>query len=155
VVSRVSLWTRLVARLRFASLDEALADGIEPESRPSLALRAERLIAPRMRRKLARSLRRYVDQARHRRALSWAPWPPAAPPPPGPGPHVARAADELLALAALLEGSEPVDVHGVALVCVLLTDGGSPLLHNRGADRLVAVARTAADALAPRIQVAG
>ena len=154
VISRVSIWTRLAARLRFASLDEALADGAEPESRPALALRAQRLISPRMRRQLASSLRWYADQARRRRAQSRATFPAAAPPPHASGLHVAGAADELLKLADLLEGSEPVDARGVALACVLLTDGGSPLHRNLGAKRLAAMARAAGNELAPRTPAA-
>jgi hypothetical protein len=153
VVTPVSLWTRAVAYLRFASLDEALANGVPPESGPALALRAERLIAPRMRRRLAHTLRFYVNEARRRRAPSRAPWPAAPPPLPASGPHVAGAADELLALADLLEGPGPAEVRGVALVSVLLTDGGSPL-HRQDARRLVAAARAAADALAPRTAAA-
>jgi hypothetical protein len=150
VVSPVSLWTRVVARLRFATLDEALAAGVEPESGPALALRAERLIAPPERRRLARSLRFNVHEARERRSRLRAPSPAAAPPLPASGPHVASAADELLELAHVLDGADPVDVRGVALVSVLLTDGGSPLHYNRGAKRLVAAARAAGDALALR-----
>jgi len=150
VVAKVSRWTRLVARVRFATLDEALAAGVEPESGPALALRAERLIAPPMRHRLGRCLRFYANEARRRRSPWRAPWPAAPPPLPGSGPHVAGAADELLELADMLEGSEPVEVRGVALVSVLLTDGGGPLHYNRGAKRLVAAARAAGDALAPR-----
>jgi hypothetical protein len=152
VVARVSFWTRVVARLRFATLDQALASGVQPESEPALALRSERLIAPPMRLRLARSLRFHVDAARHRRAPLRAPWPAAPPPLPARGPHVAGAAEELLLLADLLEGFEPVDARGVALVSVLLTDGNSPLHHNRGTTRLIAAARAAADALAPRTE---
>jgi hypothetical protein len=148
VVSRASLAARLSARLRFATLDESLAAGEEPESRPALTLRAGRLIAPRMRRRLARSLRRCVDMARRPRAQR-APWPAAQPPLPAAGPHVVHAAEELLALADRLEGHEPVDVRGVALTCVLLTDGAGPLHRNRGAAALAAAARAAAEALAP------
>jgi hypothetical protein len=63
---------------------------------------------------------------------------------------VARAAGELLALADRLERPDPVDVRGVAQVSVLLTDGAGPLHCNRGAGRLIAAARAAGEALAPR-----
>jgi hypothetical protein len=78
-----------------------------------------------------------------------APWPAAPPPLPRGGPHVAGAADELLELADLLEDLTPVEVRGVAMVSVLLTDADSPLHHHRGSARLVAAARVAAAALAP------
>ena len=135
---RVSVRDRAAARVRFASLDLALSAGDDPDSRPSLALRARRLIAPRMRLRLARSLRRWV-------AMSLRPRVPGRP---AAGRHVAPARDELLALADRLESPEPVSVRGVALVCVLLTDGGGPLHRNRGAQRLIAAARTAGAALA-------
>jgi hypothetical protein len=146
------MWTRVVARLRGAALDHALADGVQPESRPALALRAGRLIAPTMRRRLARALRFHVGEARRSPAPLRAPWP-AAPPPLRPGgPHVAGAAGELLELADLLDGLEPVEVRGVALVSVLLADPDSPLHRNRGSRRLVVAVRAAADALAPRTE---
>jgi hypothetical protein len=96
VVSRASLAARVSARLRFATLDEALAAGADPESRPALTLRAGRLIAPRMRRRLARALRRFVELARRPRERR-APWPAAPPPLPAGGPHVLHAAGEALA----------------------------------------------------------
>jgi hypothetical protein len=148
VVSRVSPAARLSARLRFATHDEALAAGAHPESRPALTLRASRLIAPRMRHRLARSLRKFVELAQRPRAQR-APWPAAAPPLPASGPYVAHAAGELLALADLLEGPDPVDARGVAQVCVLLTDGGGPLHRDCGAAALIAAARAAGEALAP------
>jgi hypothetical protein len=140
VLSRVSPWERVTARLRFATLDEALASGAEPEHRPALALRARRLMSARMRHRLAHSLRMSVALAQR----------PLSVPRTSGGPHIAAAADELLALADHLEGPWPVDVRGVALVCVLLTDGAGPLHRNHGASRLVAAARAAAEALAPR-----
>jgi hypothetical protein len=150
VVSPVSLWTRVAARLRFAALDQALAKGVPPESRPALALRSERLVARPMRRRLARALRYHVEATRRPRASWRAPGPAAPPPLRGGGPHVAGAAGGLLELADLLEGLTPVEVRGVALVSVLLTDADSPLHHDRGSARLVAAAAAAAAALAPR-----
>jgi hypothetical protein len=148
VVSRASLAARVSARLRFATLDEALAAGADPESRPALTLRAGRLIAPRMRRGLAHSLRRFVAMARTPPSQR-APWPVAQPLLPVGGPHVVDAAEALLELADRLERPGPVDARGVALACVLLTDGGGPLHRNQGADALAAAARAAGEALAP------
>ena len=148
VVSRASLAARASARLRFATLDEALAAGADPESRPALTLRAGRLIAPRMRRRLARSLRRFVALARKPPARR-APWPAAQPPLPAGGPHVVHAAEELLELADRLERPGPVDPRGVAAACVLLTDGRGPLHRDQGAEALAAAARAAGEALAP------
>lgn len=105
-----------------------------------------------MRSRLARSLRSYVDMAR--RPPTRVLWPAAAPPLPAGEPHVAGAADDLLALADLLEEPGPADVRGLALVRVLLTDGRSPLHYYRGAGALAAAARAAGEALDPRTPAA-
>lgn len=138
VVYRVSLRDRLAFRLRFASLDAALAAGEAPESRAALALRAARLIAPRMRRRLARSLRAFVEMSTRPSIPRRAPI----------GPHVRHAARDLLELADRLETPGPVSARGVALVCVLLSNGNGPL-HGGGRDRLIHAARTAGSALVP------
>jgi hypothetical protein len=108
-------------------LDRRLAAGEEPSSSVGLTLRARRLIAPRERRVLARSLRTFVARS--------------------PSRHVEGARGELLDLADRLDRFGPVDVQGVAKVRVLLTDGGGPLYYNHGAPRLVAAAREAGAAL--------
>src|SRR6476659_6321929 len=139
VLQRVTLGARVSARLRVAVLDRALAGGAVPESDVALTLHARRLISPTMRRPLARALRGIVDVSR-RPSLSQGRWP---------GARVARAGSDLLALAERLERPAAVDARGVALVRVLLSDGGGPLHANRDAHRLVQAAREAAAALEP------
>ena len=65
------------------------------------------------------------------------------------GPHVFLARRHVCALADRLEKPDAVDVRGVALVRLLLTDGGGPLHHNRGANALIVAAREALAALEP------
>jgi hypothetical protein len=125
---RPSLGDRLAARLRGPSLDRALARGARPESDVALILRARRLLGQRARRRLAAALRRRVAERR--------------------GLQVSLASESLLALAERLERGA-VDVHGIAQVRVLLTDGAGPLHFDRGADTLVAAARQAELALEP------
>ena len=122
-----------------ASLDRALASGAVAESDIALTLHARRLISPTMRRQLAHTLRGIVEISRR----------PPLPPARWPSAQVAQAGSELLALAERLERPEAVDARGVALVRVLLGDGGGPLHVNRDAHGLVQAARAAAAALEP------
>jgi hypothetical protein len=138
---RVRLGHRASARLRGPALDHALARGVSPDSGVALTLRAGRLIRPHTRRRLARSLRGIAETAEQRvhsgsHQRLW-------------GPQVAPARQELLALAESLESTSAVDARGIALVRVMLTDGGGPLHTNRGAQRLIAAAREASAALSP------
>jgi hypothetical protein len=128
VLRRPTLGDRVRARTRGPVLDRALACGARPETDVALVLRARRLLAPRGRRRLADALRHRVKERC--------------------GPQVSLASEDLLALAARLQDGA-VDIQGVALVRVLLTDGAGPLHFDRGADRLVAAARQAAVALEP------
>src|SRR5262249_21361145 len=132
---RVRLGDRAFARFRGPALDHALARGVSPDSGVGLTLRARRLIRPRMRRRLARSLRGIAETSEQRvhRGSAMRLW----------GPQVAPAKGELLALADSLESRSAVDARGIALVRVMLTDGGGPLHTNRGANRLIAAAREA------------
>jgi hypothetical protein len=139
ILRPVTVGDRLGARLRVGALDRALASGAPPESDVALTLHARRLIAPRTRRRLARTLQSMVATTRR------PPRPPLRPP----GAQVAVAGEDLLALADRLEDPGPVEARGVALVRMLLSDGGGPL-HSRGAaGRLAAAAHEAAAALEP------
>jgi hypothetical protein len=140
---RVGMSDRVAARIRARELDATLADGADPASRVTLALRARRLIAPRARRRLARSLRNAVSAARAPRTR------PATIA--GYGPHVVAASEELLALAERLERQTAVDARGVALTQLMLTEGGGPLYSDRGAERLIEAARRASSALVPQV----
>ena len=139
VLREVTWRERLSAAVHGAALDHVLANGTPPEAGVALTLHARRLIALRTRRRIAKTLRGIVDAARR----------PIAPPSRPPGPHVWRAADELLVLATALERSEPVDIRGVALARELLRDGRGPMYADRGGRSLAKAAAAATAALDP------
>jgi hypothetical protein len=141
VLHRVRAWDRIRARLQAPALDRALVRGADPESGVALTLHARRLIAPDTRRQLAHSLRTAasLSETPIRRGVPVRAY----------GPHVFLARRHVCALADRLEQPDAVDLRGVALVRLLLTDGGGPLHHNRGADTLIAAAREALAALEP------
>lgn len=100
-------------------LDEALAEGADPERDPLIACRAARLVEPATRRELAEGLRDTVEAAVLTRPRGAA-VPVAA--------EAVRAnSGLLLALAARLDSEMPVGACGVARAQILLTDGASPL----------------------------
>jgi hypothetical protein len=118
---------RLALRIRVhvhrGGLDRQLADGLAPEAFLDRALRASQLADPATRRRMARSLRRLVREAKlpaaarlcsavpvHRRAVL--PW-----------------SEALLGLAERLENPAPVNPCGVARTVVLLSDGAGPLYN--------------------------
>ncbi|MDA0164466.1 hypothetical protein OM076_29620 [Solirubrobacter ginsenosidimutans] len=108
---------RLRVALRRMRLDRELAAGANPGNSELLALRAAQLVEPRIRRQLARGLRRAVASGSQRR---------------GAGVPVCRAAvleagPALLALADDLVEIRDPEPRGVALALQLLTDGGGPL----------------------------
>lgn len=139
VLRRVTLADRALARLRAAALDREIAAGVPAERDVALALHARRLIAPRTRRQLARSLRRVI-------AL---PQRPSARGLPVQCPHISECRTDLLALAVRLERTRAVEARGVALARLLLTDGAGPLHFDQGAERLRSAAHAAAAALVP------
>jgi hypothetical protein len=139
VLREVTLGERIAARLHGAALDEALAAGVRPEAEVALTLHARRLIAPRTRRRVARTLRGMVEASRGRSPA------PARPV----GRQVAHAAPDLLTLAARLERPQAVDARGVALARELLRDGLGPLYADRAGPRLAEAAREASAALDP------
>jgi hypothetical protein len=140
VVHRVRAADRLAARWHALDLDRRLAAGVPPEAAAALTLRAGILLRPRERKRMAGGLRKLIGFARR---------PPAVPA----GVVVARAevaeaARRLEALAARLEGAEPVDVRGVALARLLITDGAGPLYVPGRPGALSAAVEEALDALA-------
>jgi hypothetical protein len=137
VLREVTRREQLSAWLHGGALDRALIDGERPEAGVALTLHARRLIAPRTRRRIARTLRGMVQTTRR----------PPAPPARPPGLQVLRAAPELLALADRLESTGAVEARGVALARELLRDGRGPLYADRGG--LAAAAAAAASALDP------
>jgi hypothetical protein len=114
---------RIAARLRGLDLDRQLAAGNPPESSAALTLRAQKLLRPAERKRMARGLRGLVRQAQR---------PPSVPA----GVPLARgevldAAAQINRLADRLDGAGPVDVRGLARARLLITDGTGPLYSGR------------------------
>jgi hypothetical protein len=117
---------RLRVRLRRHGLDHQLAAGLEPASSAELRLRARQLEEPAVRRRLARSLRGAVADARghpagclrsaavvdRRAVIEWG--------------------EGLLGLADALEQPKMLNPCGLARTVELITDGAGPL-YNPGA----------------------
>lgn len=118
---------RLRLRLRVLMshfrLDHELADGRPASASDDRALRAAQLVDPATRRKVARSLRRTVADARGRRLRGFSS---SVPTQYG---AVNRCRDAMLGLAERLERPEPMSANAVAQVLVLLTDGNEPLYN--------------------------
>lgn len=129
---------RLRVAAHHAALDSELARGSDPAGRPELAMRAAQLQRPRHRRVLARTLRRVVDEAIGPR-----------PPIRATAVVIARAqvlaaADDVLALADRLDGTQPAHVTGLAIAQRLITDAlESPLYVPSQPDTLSRLARQA------------
>jgi hypothetical protein len=114
---------RLRALGQRSRLDEALAEGADPTQDPALALRASQLTAPATRRAIAKTIQNLVDAAEEPPDA----WPIGGPRPPLQHDDVLAARDELLAVAQLLSGPEPVSPQTVALAARLVWDCASPV----------------------------
>jgi hypothetical protein len=117
--ARVRVVHRLMARYRAALLDSQLANGVEPESDISLALRAELIVRPSETHRLARALKWVVMTCES------SPRVPVRAPIQRQAVRLARG--ELLTLADRLLQAGPLGVQGVARARVLLRDGTGPL----------------------------
>ncbi len=134
---------RVAAQVGTTRLDHALADGAEPESDPVLALRAGRLASAHTRLVYARSVRRILRAAdvpgsliaAHSSAVRLD--------------RVTRAHCELELLVDRLTAPAPVSARGVALVSLILGDGGGPLYCPGSRDDLGAMVMEAVNALDP------
>ena len=146
-------WHQLLARIRSARLDRALAEGASPEASASLAARAAQLTSTGFRRDLAAGLRRILVAAEPHE-------PPALPSaarallsPARPSrltlrtARISRSAPLLAEVASRLLEPGPVPVRGVALVAELLADGTGPLYYEAAREDLDALAERAANAL--------
>jgi hypothetical protein len=100
-------------------LDEALANGADPNRDALLACRAEHLVSERTRRGLAEGLRDAIEQS-----IGPSTWTSAAPLATA---SVGANSSRLIALAARLDSESAIDPQGAAKVQLLLTDGCSPL----------------------------
>jgi len=118
--SRHGWLMRVRARLRRASLDDALARGANPCESPALAYRAARLTSERSRWRMAAWVTEILTTARRPpRVFAAAVEPDRR--------EVASAEPLLLQVTKLLQSSAPVYARGVAMLEGLLGDGGGPL----------------------------
>ena len=145
VARRARFRERLGARLGASWLDVELARGVPPETRATLALRANTLAGTRTRRALARSLWRVLDDARQGSR-------------PGRGQiatlraDVLAAADELERLIARLLAPGIVAARGCARARMLLIDGAGPLYFRSASHDLAAAAADALAELEPALE---
>ena len=120
----VRWWDRVGTRLRAFSLDSQLGAGRAPEADLRLAIRAQVLVDPSTRGRLARDWGHLVDIA-----LDDAKWHPSqAPVCRG---RVAAVIPAITELVAGLRSPSPVPVRGVAIASRLLADGSGPVYDRR------------------------
>lgn len=131
---------KLRVLVRRTQLDQEIAAGVDPGSRPALALRAAQLLRPRNRRRLAASLERLIEELDADRD-----WFSAAIP--FLRDQVAEARGTLLSLARALRVAERIQPRGLAMVDRLLRDPDSPLYVRSARGALQLQARTALDCL--------
>ena len=138
-----TLLERVESHLLGDRLDRSLADGVGPECDVLLALRAPRIACATSRRELARSLQRLIDasqQSSH--TLS-----PAASM--AVLCRVSAARSEFESLVEHLLAPAPVSAHGVALIRLLLREGGGPLYRYESRADLAAMVRSCIAAREP------
>ena len=123
----------LLARLRAFWLDRQLAAGVVPWHSKVHAARSLQLTSDRSRRALACSLEHLVEQADgppvHWRSAAVLPC----------RPQVSEARPVILAIAARLRATAPVDARGMARLRLLLTDGAGPCYTPSGRPDALAV----------------
>ena len=145
-----SIWVRLRVRWKRRELDEALARGANPVTTEELALRAEQLLEPATRARLAAWYENLFRLAAD-----------------GPGPgattamvvapfdahRVATNQPVLAALAERLRSPGPLDVRGLAMASNLLEDSNGPLYARTRVDELEQAVRRTIAALEPARQM--
>ena len=140
-----SPWLRLLVLTHRDGLDRELAQGVDPISSSALELRAEQLV--RRRARLAVRVEAVLEAAGRRPVFTAAA--------PVRRAQVLVCSDDLLALARRLSDDRPVDVQGVAMASVLLSDGASPLYAgDRSLAHAVRAARLALDPIGESLAVA-
>ena len=139
-LSRVPCSARICVLARRRALDQRLAAGIGPRSDPALGLRAAQLCRRRVRRGIARRLRRTVAAARTASSdrLGFAALARS---------EILAEADALTDLVHRLEAARPVEAMGVALAKQLVSDANSPLAVGAEPGTLHTVVRLATMAL--------
>jgi hypothetical protein len=136
------VWARIAARLKAASLDAELAAGQAPEADPIRALRAEWLVRPANRVRLAGDWAHLLDEA----ARS------------GPTPsyripicrnRVLSSEAEIRRMTELLRATVPVPASGVARASHLLSEASGPIFDRRSPVDLSEAVREAIRLLDP------
>jgi hypothetical protein len=127
-------------RWRRQALTKALAEGADPDASEELTQVARELVGMRMRQRLAAGVDRILRAATEP-AVPWSATVPLN------RREVVHAYDELSELADRLRAAEPVPVHAVARVVLLLTEATSPLYHRFATQPAWDLARTARLAL--------
>lgn len=135
----VGLLDRLITRWQAPQLDRELAEGAQPESSVLLGLRAQFLVRPSERRRLARSLKRVV---RTGQSSSHVPMRSSMR-----QDAVLPAYGDLSALVQRLLEMGPIEAQGMARVLVLLRDGAGPLYRSGSSIDLRSQLRAAISAL--------
>ena len=135
---------RLLARTLGASLDRQLAAGRTPESSPLLAARAQRIVAIRSRRRVARNWENLLRAARRTHGTHY--------------PALPISSDEIIAaepavreLVRQMAAPLPVAARGVAMATVLLTDALGPVYNRRNRVTLAAALEAAVAQLDPAL----
>ena len=138
-----SRWEQLRSWLSAGSLDRALAQGAAPDSTVLLALRAQALVRPVVRRKLASAIAEVLAEARRppARTRRWAV--------PVRRQNVRAAMVELEALADRVTAPGPLSVGGLARARHLLYDGSGPMYFAGSPEQLRTALQEALDALDP------
>jgi hypothetical protein len=138
------LTDRLLARTLGASLDRQLAAGRTPESSPLLAARAQRIVAIRSRRQLARNWENLLRAARRTHGTHY--------------PALPISSDEIIAaepavreLLRRMTAPLPVAARGVAMAGVLLTDAVGPVYSRRSPVTMAAALEAAITQLDPAL----
>src|SRR5688572_19370414 len=110
-------------RLHRRELDRRLVQGADPASSPELELRAQELVSPRFRTRMAAALRSTIEIAER-------PWPgPWSAQVPLQSQAILAERDTLLDLARDVVQEPSISARGMARLTELLTDGRSPLYY--------------------------
>jgi hypothetical protein len=136
-----SLGLRLDVHLHRGRLTHDLADGVAPDASARHALRARQLTDPISRRRLARSVRRVVSDARDRRSTMFGSAVPVSR-------EVLPFTGELEGVAGRLEGTDPVSAAAAARVLLSLTDGTSPIYDPQPSSTVAQTMKWIADGFA-------
>jgi hypothetical protein len=132
---------RVLARVHHTRLDRDLALGASPDANTLLALRAQFLICPAVRHRLASSFATIIAEATGPRA-----WPGRMRVPVRRG-CVREVADVLQALVDRLLTPGPLSARGMAQVQRILTDGSGPLYYPGSEEQLRSTVQDALEAL--------